>query len=142
MEMTSRRCAPAASGDEAELLLDAMLEAGFSGSIPVTGEEMSPVLVPDDRVIVTPCLGLPCPGQMVTARYQGRVVVRRLVAVRMAGGRRRYRLEADAGPAQGFEVLREDLLGRPAAILRRGLLQPLCDDDPCRRRPPHRKGTG
>jgi len=139
--MTSRRCAPAAGEDEVELLLDVVLEAGLTGSIPVTGAEMSPVLVPDDRVIVAPCLGLPRPGEMVTARYGGRIVVRRLVAVRMAGGRRRYRLEADAAPARGFEVLREDLLGRPVAILRRGVLQTLCDGDPDRRHPPRRGGT-
>jgi len=118
--------------DETELLLDVILEAGLTGSIPVASDAMRPLLERDDRVIVTPFLGLPCPGQMVLARHEGRVVVRRLVDVRLSAGRRRYCLQADSGPAPEIEVLREDLLGRPSAVLRRGVISPL-EDGPSRR---------
>lgn len=127
--MTTRRCAHVAGENDTDILLDALLEAGLSGSIPVTDDAMRPAIERDDRVIVTPFLGLPRPGQMVMARHQGRIVVRRLVEVRMAGGRRRYCLSADAAPGRTLVVLREDLIGRPTAILRRGILCPL-DDAP------------
>ncbi len=127
--MTTRRCAPVPGGNDTDLLLDVLLEAGLSGSIPVSDDEMRPTIERDDRVIVTPFLGLPCPGQMVIARYQGRLVVRRLADVRLTEGRRRYCLKADTGPARRFEVLREDLIGRPTAIVRRGVLRTLDDSD-------------
>ena len=131
--MTTRRCAHVPGEHDTDLLLDVLLEAGLSGSIPVTDDGMRPTIGRDDRVIVTPFLGLPRPGQIVMARHQGRIVVRRLVEVRMAGGRRRYCLSADAAPGRTLAVLREDLIGRPAAILRRGILCPL-DDGPGGRR--------
>jgi hypothetical protein len=137
----SRRNASPPSGDETELLFDVLLEAGLTGSIPVIGDEMRPTLEPDDRVIVTPFLGLPSPGQMVMARHQGRVVARRLAEVRMIGGRRHYCLRADTGPAGTIEVLREELIGRPTAILRRGVLRSL-DDNPSRRSPAPRRLPG
>ncbi len=127
--MTTWRRAPVPDGNDTDLLLDVLLEAGLSGSIPVTDDEMRPTMERDDRVIVTPFLGLPRPGQMVMARHQGRIVVRRLIEVRMVGGRRRYCLSADAAPGRRLAVLREDLIGRPTAILRRGILCSL-DDDP------------
>lgn len=130
--MISRRYDPTTCGDETEHLFDVILEAGFSGSIPVGGDEMRPLLERDDRVIATPFLGLPCPGQIVLARHQGRAVVRRLTGVRMRNGRRRYCLQADCGPAGRIEVLREDLIGRPTAVVRGGVLSPL-EDAPSRR---------
>ena len=139
IEVISRRRIPTPSGDETEHLLDVLLEAGLTGSIPVTGDEMRPTFEPDDRVVVTPFLGLPCPGQVVMARHQGRLVVRRLVDVRLAGGRRHYYLSPDAVPGRTFAVLREDLVGRPTAILRRGELRPL-DDGPARRGRAARRG--
>jgi len=139
--MIPRRCGGEASGDETEILLDAVLEAGLCGSIQVAGDEMRPALQCGDRIVVTPFLGLPHPGQMVIAHHQGRIVVRRLVDVRLACGRRRYCLEADTPPARRFEVLREDLIGRPSAILRRGVVTPIAEGIARGRRAPRRMRT-
>lgn len=79
-------------------------------------------------------------GVLLDVLLEAGVVARRLLDVRMTGGRRHYRLGEDAAPCRTFEVLREDLIGRPAAILRRGVVRPLADGQRHRRAVPRRLG--
>jgi phage repressor protein C with HTH and peptisase S24 domain len=115
--------------NETDHLLDVLLEAGLTGGVLVAGDEMLPTLQHNDQVIVAPFLGLPRPGQIVMARTEGFVVVRRLTEVRMERGRRRYCLRADAAPGRILACLREDLSGRVIALVRQGIYRRL-DDSP------------
>jgi polysaccharide export outer membrane protein len=110
-------------------VLAALLEDGVSVGIPVTGGSMRPTLLPGDRVIVAPFLGLPRPGQIVLARAAAGLVAHRLARVDLIDGRRVYRLQGEASDAFDAGVPREALLGRVVAVLRRGERRPI-DEGP------------
>jgi hypothetical protein len=132
--VSAMRGAPADAADEREILLATLLEAGLTGTITIAGDEMRPLFARGDRVVVGPFLGLPRPGQIVLARHLGAIIPRRLVEVRLVEGRRRYMLRADADPRSTLSVLRDDLVGRPTAILRSGSPGAAADEGPPRRR--------
>lgn len=111
---------PRPSGQDEETVLEALLEAGGHGTVPVDGSCMLPTLHPGDLALVVPFLGLPRPGQVVAARVEGVVAVRRLKRVELRGGRRLYRLRGDVRGFPGSAVRREDLLGRVGAVVRQG----------------------
>jgi polysaccharide export outer membrane protein len=114
---------------ESAPVLAALLEEGVSVGIPVTGDSMRPTLVPGDRVIAAPFLGLPRPGQIVLARAASALVAHRLARVDLIDGRRVYRLQGEACDAFDAGVPREALLGRVVAVLRRGERLPI-DEGP------------
>ncbi len=108
-------------------LLETLLEAGFRGAVPVTDGAMHPAVQAGDGVIATPFLGLPQPGQIVLARRDETLLVRRLVGIKMRHGRRRYLLRSDSAREPVAALLREDLLGRVVAVVRQGMHRPLDD---------------
>lgn len=115
---------------EAGPILDALLVGGHAALVPVRGASMRPTLVPGDVAVISPFLGLPCPGQIVLARSApDLLVVHRLVLVEMRSGRRLYRLQGDAEKGPDAGVLREDLIGRVTEVVRDG--RRLSIDDPC-----------
>lgn len=118
---------------DAEPVLQALLQIGASVCVPVTGSSMRPTLRENDRVLVAPFHGLPCPGQIVLARVSGILVAHRLVAVEVGGERRVYRLQGEAEPGMDAGVLREDLLGRVVTVIRDGRRIEV-DDSPAARR--------
>ena len=124
--MSATRTVPADSIPlESDPVLAALLEDGVSVGIPVTGRSMRPTLLPGDRVIAAPFLGLPRPGQIVLARAGAGLVAHRLARVDLIEGRRVYRLQGEASDAFDAGVPREALLGRVVAVLRRGERRPI-----------------
>jgi hypothetical protein len=95
---------------------------------------MRPTLVPGDRIVVAPCLGLPRPGEILVRRDAAGIVAHRLVTVAMEDGRRVYRTQGDNEPGLDAGCRREELLGRVVAILRDGRTLPVDDSAAARRR--------
>jgi polysaccharide biosynthesis/export protein len=119
--MSATRHAPSDTATiESGPVLAALLEDGLSVGIPVTGDSMRPTLLPGDRVIAAPFLGLPRPGQIVLARMSAGLVAHRLARVDLVDGRRVYRLQGEASDAFDAAAPREALLGRVVAVLRQG----------------------
>lgn len=108
------------SGQDEETVLEALLETDGHRVVRVEGSCMFPTLEPGDLALVVPFLGLPRPGQIVAARLEGFVAVRRLRRIEMRGGRRVYRLHGDGRDCPASAVQREDLLGRVGAVVRQG----------------------
>jgi polysaccharide export outer membrane protein len=113
---------------EAEVVLEALFDLGIAAGVPVRGASMHPTLRDGDRVVASPFLGLPLPGQIVLARCAGGLVVHRLIDVRLRDGRRLYRLQGDAEPGPDAPVRREDLLGRVVGAWRSGRWTEIADD--------------
>ncbi len=124
--------------DDADPLYDALMEAGLTGVIPVSGETMSPILRHGDGVVVTPSPGLPVPGQIVAVHLRNSLQFRRLVHIEMERGRRRYILQGDACDHPDLSVTREQLHGRAVMLVRQGIRHPIADDPGTRRRALHR----
>jgi polysaccharide export outer membrane protein len=118
---------------EAAPVLEALLEGGLAVGLPVTGRSMTPTLIPGDRIVVAPFLGLPAPGQIVVTRAAAGIVAHRLVSVEFENGRRLYRTQGDAEIGLDAGVMREALLGRVVEIIRDGRRIAI-DDSPWARR--------
>ena len=118
--MSATRLAADTGDREAVPVLEALLEGGLAVGLPVTGFSMAPTLVPGDRIVVAPFLGLPAPGQIIVVRAAAGIVAHRLVSVDLRDGRRVYRTQGDAEDGLDAGVLREDLLGRVVEVLRDG----------------------
>jgi len=129
----TRLVADARDDREAGPVLEALLEGGLAVGMPVTGRSMMPTLLPGDRIVVAPFLGLPAPGQIVVARAAAGIVAHRLVTVELRDGRRLYRTQGDAENGLDAGVRRESLIGRVVEVLRGGQRLPL-DDSPWARR--------
>ncbi len=119
---------------ETEPVLAALLQGGLDVSLPVRGDSMRPTLVPGDRIVVAPCLGLPRPGEILVRRDAAGIVAHRLVTVAMEDGRRVYRTQGDNEPGLDAGCRREELLGRVVAVLRDGRTLPIDDSAAARRR--------
>jgi polysaccharide biosynthesis/export protein len=140
----ARLAPPAAAGSplpetpgaalETEPVLEALLQGGLDVSFPVRGDSMRPTLLPGDRIVVAPCLGLPRPGEILVLRAEAGIVAHRLVTVVMENGRRLYRTQGDNEPGLDPGCRREDLLGRVVAFVRDGRTQTIDDSALARRR--------
>jgi polysaccharide export outer membrane protein len=119
---------------ETEPVLEALLQGGLDVSLPVRGDSMRPTLVPGDRIVVAPCLGLPRPGEILVRRDAAGIVAHRLVTVVLEDGRRLYRTQGDNEPGLDAGCRREELLGRVVAVLREGRTLPIDDSAAARRR--------
>jgi polysaccharide biosynthesis/export protein len=131
--MSATRLAATTGDREAAPVLEALLEGGLAVGIPVTGRSMAPTLVPGDRIVVAPFLGLPAPGQIVVFSAVAGIVAHRLVSVDLRDGRRLYRTQGDAEDGLDAGVRREELLGRVVEIVRDGRRLAI-DDSPWARR--------
>jgi len=131
--VSATRIAAAADEREAAPVLEALLEGGLAVGIPVSGRSMAPTLVPGDRIVVAPFLGLPAPGQIVVLSAAAGIVAHRLVTVELRDGRRLYRTQGDAEDGLDAGVRREELLGRVVEIVRGGR-RIAVDDSPWARR--------
>jgi polysaccharide export outer membrane protein len=130
--MSATRPDPAAL--ETEPVLEALLQGGLDVSLPVRGDSMRPTLLPGDRIVVAPCLGLPRPGEILVRRAAAGIVAHRLVTVAMEEGRRLYRTQGDNEAGLDDGCRREELLGRVVAVLRDGHTLPIDDSAVARRR--------
>ncbi|HET8946949.1 MAG TPA: SLBB domain-containing protein, partial [Candidatus Polarisedimenticolia bacterium] len=125
---------PEGPGLETEPVLEALLQGGLDVSLPVRGDSMRPTLVPGDRIVVAPCLGLPRPGEILVRRAAAGIMAHRLVTVALEEGRRLYRTQGDNEPGLDEGCRREELLGRVVAVIRDGRTLPIDDSAAARRR--------
>jgi protein involved in polysaccharide export with SLBB domain len=115
--------------DDTEPVLQALLDGDAGICLPVRGHSMLPTLRPGDRIVVSPCLGLPRPGQILLRRDAAGLVAHRFVSVEMRDGRRVYRTQGDAERGLDAGCRREAILGRVTAVLRGGDVLPV-DESP------------
>ena len=112
-----------------EPVLEALLEDGPAVAVPAQGHSMRPTILPGDRLVVAPFLGLPRPGQIVLVRRDGILVAHRLIDVEITPTGRLYRLQGDGEIAPDRPVRRQEILGRITAVVRQGRRLPI-DESP------------